>query len=87
MKTVILFCMAIFSWIGSYVPVLWGGSLLSIASLACGALGGFLGIWAGYKLALRLGLAFTNPAGYARIRQVTKACSQSVVELFCSVQM
>lgn len=57
MKTIILFCMTIFSWVGSYVPVLWGGSLLSIASLACGAFGGFLGIWAGYKLALRLGLA------------------------------
>ena len=38
------------SAVGSYVPVLWGDSLLSITSFVAGAIGGIAGVWAGYKL-------------------------------------
>jgi len=41
------------SWAGSYIPAIWGGSLFSLTSILFGALGGFAGIWAGYKLARR----------------------------------
>jgi hypothetical protein len=40
---------------GSYIPVLWGGSLLSMTSLLLAAVGGFVGIWIGYKIAILLG--------------------------------
>ena len=35
---------------GGYLPVLWGGDLFSFTSVLTSALGGFLGIWAGFKL-------------------------------------
>jgi len=38
------------SSLGSYVPVLWGGDLLSLTSCLLALIGGFLGIWAGYRL-------------------------------------
>ncbi len=38
------------SAIGSYLPVLWGGSELSFSSVFLGAAGGILGIWAGFRL-------------------------------------
>ena len=38
------------STIGGYVPVLWGGEILSLAGVLCTLLGGLLGIWAGYKI-------------------------------------
>jgi len=38
---------------GSYVPALWGGSLFSMSSIFLGAVGGFIGIWAGYKIGSR----------------------------------
>jgi hypothetical protein len=38
------------STIGGYLPVLWGGDLLSFSSLFFGLVGGLLGIWAGYKI-------------------------------------
>lgn len=38
------------STIGSFLPALWGGSLLSLAGVITSALGGFVGIWAGYKI-------------------------------------
>jgi hypothetical protein len=37
---------------GSYIPVLWGGSLLSMSSLLLATVGGFAGIWIGYKIAV-----------------------------------
>jgi hypothetical protein len=37
--------------VGSYIPNLWGDtSLLSLSSVIFSALGGFSGIWIGYKL-------------------------------------
>jgi hypothetical protein len=56
MKGIIIIAMVAGSYAGSAVPLLWGGSLLSISSLLLGALGGFFGIWAGYKIATRMGI-------------------------------
>ena len=38
------------SFIGGYVPVLWGAGLLSFTSVIGNAIGGLLGIWITYKL-------------------------------------
>ena len=38
------------STVGSFVPMLWGDSELSMSSVIFGAIGGFVGIWLGYKL-------------------------------------
>lgn len=38
------------SAIGSLIPLIWGASLLSFWSSIFGAIGGLLGIWAGYRL-------------------------------------
>ncbi len=56
MKTLIMTGMIFGSYGGSYFPLLWGADMLSITSIFFGAVGGLLGIWAGYQLASRLGL-------------------------------
>lgn len=56
MKTLIMIFMVVGSTVGSYIPVLWGGSLLSPTSVLWGAIGGFAGIWAGWKIGRALGL-------------------------------
>ena len=38
------------SSIGGWLPTLWGGSAFSFSSVILSALGGFAGIWVGYKL-------------------------------------
>jgi len=38
------------STIGSFVPSLWGAGMFSFSSLIFGTLGGFAGIWLGYKM-------------------------------------
>ena len=38
------------STIGGYVPVLWGGDLLSYPSIFGSLVGGLIGIWAGYRI-------------------------------------
>ena len=48
--------MLVGSTAGSYVPAIWGGSLLSVSSIMLGGAGGILGIWAGYVLAQRIGV-------------------------------
>jgi hypothetical protein len=42
--------MLIGSAVGSYVPVLWGGSLFSFSSVILTAVGGALGIYIGFKI-------------------------------------
>lgn len=49
-KSTIYLFMAVGSAIGSYIPVLWGGSVLGMASVILTAVGGFFGIWVGFKL-------------------------------------
>lgn len=36
--------------LGGFVPVVWGGSALGVASLVFGTLGGFAGLWLAAKL-------------------------------------
>ena len=43
------------STMGSYFPVLWGGSLLSLSSILFGMIGGVLGIIFAYRLSKYLG--------------------------------
>ena len=38
------------STIGSYLPVLWGGSMFSFSSIILTAVGGISGLYLGYKL-------------------------------------
>ena len=42
--------MSIGSLIGSYIPALWGESMFSMSSIILTAVGGLVGIWAGFKL-------------------------------------
>ncbi|MEH1827902.1 MAG: hypothetical protein V7L22_21655 [Nostoc sp.] len=41
--------------IGSYIPILWGGSLLSITSILWSVIGGIVGIWIAYRVSKYLG--------------------------------
>ena len=34
---------------GGYLPLLWGGDLISLTSVALSAVGGIVGIWLGYR--------------------------------------
>lgn len=43
------------STIGSYIPILWGGSLFSITSILWSVIGGLVGIWIGYRISKYLG--------------------------------
>jgi hypothetical protein len=38
------------STIGNAVPMLWGGDAISISGFVFAAIGGFIGIWVGYRL-------------------------------------
>jgi hypothetical protein len=38
------------STVGSFIPLLWGGNSFSFSGIILSAVGGALGIWAGYKL-------------------------------------
>lgn len=41
--------MTIGSVVGGYIPNLWGASLFSFSSIILTAIGGFFGIWLGFK--------------------------------------
>jgi len=49
-KKIVMLGMVVGSTVGSYLPVLWGDSVFSFSSVIFGAIGGFLGIWLGFKL-------------------------------------
>lgn len=49
-KKLIWIGMFVGSALGSYVPSLWGSGVFSFSSIIFGALGGFAGIWLGFKL-------------------------------------
>jgi hypothetical protein len=49
-KQTILTLTIVGSTIGSFVPLLWGDSLLSFSSIIFTAIGGFAGIYIGYKM-------------------------------------
>lgn len=42
--------MTIGTFVGAYVPLLWGDSSFSMSSVIFSAIGGVGGIWLGYKL-------------------------------------
>jgi hypothetical protein len=54
-KFIIGIGMFVGSKIGSYIPVLWGGSLLSFTSILFSVIGGLVGIWLGYRVSKYLG--------------------------------
>ena len=37
--------------VGSFIPSLWGSSVFSISSVFFSLIGGFAGLWLGYKMA------------------------------------
>jgi hypothetical protein len=43
------------STIGSYIPLLWGGSFFSLSSILFSVIGGILGIVIGYRISKYLG--------------------------------
>ncbi len=49
-KKIIWLLMFVGGTAGSYLPLLWGSSQFSFASIFGSALGGILGIWIGFKL-------------------------------------
>jgi outer membrane lipoprotein SlyB len=49
-KSLIMIGLVVGSTLGGFIPSLWGDGGLSMASVLTGAIGGFLGIWAGYKI-------------------------------------
>jgi len=38
------------STLGSFIPELWGGDLLSYSSVLLSGVGGFAGLWLAYKM-------------------------------------
>jgi hypothetical protein len=49
-KTIIMIGMVIGSYAGSCIPLLWGGSFLSMSSILFGGLGALAGIYVAFKL-------------------------------------
>lgn len=54
-KFIIGIGMFVGSTIGSYIPALWGGSVLSFTSIIFSVIGGLVGIWLGYRVSKYLG--------------------------------
>jgi hypothetical protein len=51
-KTVIWIGLGVGSTVGSLIPALWGGdALVGFSSIILSAVGGIVGIWAGWKVA------------------------------------
>jgi hypothetical protein len=53
LKSIVLLGMLVGSTIGGLVPILWGAEILSFSSILGNLIGGFLGIWGGYKIGQR----------------------------------
>jgi hypothetical protein len=49
-KSVIMLGMTIGSFVGGYVPVLFGADSFSYSSLFGSTIGGFVGVYLGYKI-------------------------------------
>ena len=50
MKSLIWIGLAVGSTLGGMIPLLWGGSALSMSSVLLSAVGGIVGIWGGFRL-------------------------------------
>lgn len=49
-KSIVMLCFTIGSAVGSYIPVLFGGSSFSYISIITGAIGGVIGIYVGWQI-------------------------------------
>ena len=49
-RSPVYLCGLIGMFVGGYLPMLWGASSLSLASLAFSAIGGVAGVWCGVRL-------------------------------------
>lgn len=54
-KKLIYVFLFIGSSVGGYLPVLWGDSVFSMSSILWSTVGGFAGIYVGFKLGQRWG--------------------------------
>ncbi len=50
LKSLIWIGMGLGSFVGGYVPSLWGADMISFSGLFGSFIGGFVGIWGAYKL-------------------------------------
>jgi hypothetical protein len=50
MKGLIYFGIFVGGAVGSYIPVLFGQDVFSLAGILGGVIGSFAGLWAGYKI-------------------------------------
>lgn len=50
MKSLIWIGVLVGTTVGGFVPSLWGAGMFSLSGVIFSAVGGFLGIWLGYKL-------------------------------------
>ncbi len=48
-KTAIWVWMFVISTIGAYIPAIWGEGVFSLSSVFLSGIGGFIGIWIGYR--------------------------------------
>lgn len=48
-KSLIFWGMTIGSLVGGYIPTLWGAGILSMSGILLSGIGGFVGIWVGYR--------------------------------------
>jgi uncharacterized membrane protein YeaQ/YmgE (transglycosylase-associated protein family) len=49
-KTTIRVGLLVGSFVGGYIPLLWGASAFSFSSVIFGAIGASLGVYVGYKI-------------------------------------
>jgi hypothetical protein len=56
MKILIYTGLFLGSLAGGYVPLIWGGSILSVTSILLSGVGALFGIWVGFKIGQRMGL-------------------------------
>jgi len=49
-KKIIMLFMGVGALVGGFVPMLWGAGELSFSSVIFTAIGGFAGIWLGFKV-------------------------------------
>jgi len=49
-KGMIYLCMFLFSAAGGYIPTLWGASAFGFQSILGSGIGGFFGIWLGFRI-------------------------------------
>jgi hypothetical protein len=48
-KTLVWIGMIVGSTTGGFIPILWGGDVISFAAVILSTIGGLVGIWFGYR--------------------------------------